>query len=68
MHRDSLGRVLPVLPRGDPDTPRAQPRFRVGGDLDQHGISTLSDFLRLTNMNFTLFNRIIIRWLRLRPQ
>ena len=38
MHRDSLGRVLPVLPRGDPDAPRAQPRFRVGGDFDQHGI------------------------------
>ena len=37
MHRDSLARVLPVLPRGDPDAPRAQPRFRVGGDLDQHG-------------------------------
>ena len=38
MHRDSQGRVLPVLPRGDPDAPRAQPRFRVGGDLDTHGI------------------------------
>lgn len=37
LQRDSRGRVLPILPGADPDAPRAQPKFRVGGDLDQHG-------------------------------
>ena len=37
LHRDSRGRVLPILPRAEPDAPRAEPRFRVGGDLDRDG-------------------------------
>ena len=55
LHRDSRGRVIPILPRADPDAPRAQPKFRVGGDLDQHGTYTnrlkLQGFFRLASCN-----------------
>ena len=30
-HQDAQGNYLPILPRGDPNKPRAQPRFSVAG-------------------------------------